>query len=226
MVRVGGDFACFTRPEFKVERVSYDTMTPSAARGLLEAIFWRPEFRYEIREIRVLRPIHRMAILRNEISRRQYKEPIKVEGKVRQQRTSLILRDVEYVICADMVLRQRTRDPIAKYTAQFNRRIERGQCFQRPYFGTREFAAWFEPPNEQEVPIQDTRELGMMLFDFVYAADNGRKEHQFMTHDAAGAKVAWGYVEALFFHAKLTHGVLEVPYRKYRELYERERDNA
>ena len=105
-------------------------MTPSAARGLLEAIFWRPEFRYEIREIQVLKPIHQFAIMRNEISERQGITPIIVTSRRRQQRTSLILKDVEYIICADIVLRNHATDPVVKYTAQFNRRVEKGQCFQ------------------------------------------------------------------------------------------------
>src|SRR3990172_9208037 len=98
-IRIGGEYACFSRPEFKVERVSYLAITPSAARGALEAIFWKPEFRWELREISVLKPIRQMAVLLNELSDRLGDKPFFVEdpGK-RQQRASLILKDVEYLI--------------------------------------------------------------------------------------------------------------------------------
>lgn len=225
MVKTGGDFACFSRPEFKVERVSYDVMTPSAARGLLEAIFWRPEFRYEIREIQVLKPIRQIAIMRNEISERQGSMPIIVEER-RQQRTSLILKDVEYLICADMVLQDHATDPVMKYTAQFNRRINKGQCFQTPYFGTREFAAWFEPPSGKETPIADSRELGTMLFDIAFVADDERKELQYVCHDNTGTKSVWGYTEALFFQCRLDDGIMRVPHSKYEELHRREGNHA
>ncbi len=226
-VKVGGNFACFSRPEFKVERVSYDVMTPSAARGLLEAIFWRPEFRYEIREIHVLKPIRHFAVLRNEISRRQVRTPIMASNdKERQRRTSLVLKDVECIICADIVLRDHATDPAMKYTAQFNRRVEKGQCFQTPYFGTREFAAWFEMPSGKERPIQDNRELGTMLFEIAFIPNETRKELQYLTHGFEGARRVWGYTEALFFQAKLENGVLRVPHEKYQELHRLEESNA
>lgn len=225
-VKVGGDFACFSRPEFKVERVSYDVMTPSAARGLLEAIFWRPEFRYEIREIQVLKPIRQLAVMRNEISERQGTAPIIVTSRRRQQRTSLILKAVEYIICADIVLRNHATDPVVKYTAQFNRRVEKGQCFQTPYFGTREFAAWFEMPSGEEEPIEDSRELGTMMFEIAFISDDAREELQYVNHGANGAQRVWGYTEALFFQAKLDKGVLRVPHRKYEELYGLEGNHA
>lgn len=102
-VKVGGDYACFTNPNLKVERVSYPAMTPAAARGILEAIFWKPAFRWEIRSITVLKPIKTLSIMRNEIEDRQATKPILIEEK-RQQRVSLILKDVEYVIAAEMAL--------------------------------------------------------------------------------------------------------------------------
>jgi CRISPR-associated protein Cas5d len=224
-VRVGGDFACFSRPEFKVERVSYDVITPSAARGLLEAIFWRPEFHYEIREIHVLKPIRQIAVMRNEISERQRKTPIMATQR-RQQRTSLILKDVEYIIYADIVLRDHATHPVMKYTAQFGRRVEKGQCFQTPYFGTREFAAWFEKPSEQQKTIQDNRDLGTMLFEIAFIPDEARQELQYLVHDAEGARRVWGYTEALFFQAKLENGVLRVPREMYQKLHRLEGDNA
>ena len=225
MVKVGGEFACFSRPEFKVERGSYDVITPSAARGLLEAIFWRPEFRYEIREVQVLRPIRTIAIMRNEISERQKDIPIIIEN-TRQQRTSLILKDVEYLIEADIVLQEHVTDPVMKYTAQFNRRVNRGQCFQTPYFGTREFAAWFEPISGNERSISDNRELGTMLFEIAFVADEARKELQYVRHSDAGSNVVQGYTEALFFQAKLERGIMKVPSSKYMELYRKEGGRA
>jgi CRISPR-associated protein Cas5d len=225
-VKVGGDFACFSRPEFKVERVTYPVMTPSAARGLLEAIFWRPEFRYEIREIHVLRPIREFALMRNEISDRQGSTPIVVEEK-RQQRTSLILRDVEYLVFADMVLREYVTNHLAKYLSQFERRVEKGRCYMTPYLGAREFAAWFEKPSGDETPISENRNIGTMLFDLVFKEDPARKEVEFLKRDRDGkVRCAWGHAEALFFDATLEDGILKVPREKYAELYELEGEHA
>jgi CRISPR-associated protein Cas5d len=225
-VKVGGDFACFSRPEFKVERVTYPVMTPSAARGLLESIFWRPEFRYEIREIHVLRPIREFAVMRNEISDRQGSTPIVVEEK-RQQRTSLILRDIEYLIFADMVLREYVTDHLAKYLSQFERRVEKGRCYMTPYLGTREFAAWFDKPSGDETPISESRHIGTMLFDLVFKEDPKRKDLEFLKRDGNGKLCrVWGYAEALFFDARLEDGILKVPREKYGEFYELEGDHA
>src|ERR1700677_2302927 len=121
-VKVWGDYACFSRPEFKVERVSYPIITPSAARGVLEAIYWKPAFRFQIRRIHVLQQGSQMTILRNEISERQGKKPLQVEEK-RQQRTSLILKNVAYIIEAEIVLRPFARDAIGSYLDQFNRKV-------------------------------------------------------------------------------------------------------
>ncbi|MBC7093702.1 type I-C CRISPR-associated protein Cas5, partial [Candidatus Bipolaricaulota bacterium] len=120
MVRIWGEYACFSRPEFKVERVSYPVITPSAARGILEAILWKPEFRYEVRRIGVLKLGTQTAILRNELEDRQGNTPIFVEDK-RQQRSSLILKDVDYLVEAEMVLRSHATDPLPKYLDQFRR---------------------------------------------------------------------------------------------------------
>lgn len=225
-VKVGGDFACFSRPEFKVERVTYPVITPSAARGLLEAIFWRPEFRFEIREIHVLRPIREFSVMRNEISDRQVSNPIMVEDK-RQQRTSLVLRDVEYLIFADMVLRRYVTDHVAKYLSQFERRVEKGRCYMTPYLGTREFAAWFENPSGEEIPHRDNRHIGTMLFDLVFKEDPARRELEFLKRDSNGeVRRVWGYTEALFFNAKLEDGILKVPRERYTELYELEGEHV
>src|SRR5437016_4131489 len=149
-VRVWGDWACFTRPELKAERVSYPMMTPSAARGVLEAIFWKPEFRWAVRQIHVLRPrsetdtwgtsfYRHFSIMRNEIGKRATGDPISLgdEG-VRQQRHTLALRDVAYLIRADVKVRPGVSEDSAKYRDQFQRRVRRGQCYHRPYLGCRE----------------------------------------------------------------------------------------
>lgn len=217
-LKVEGEFACFSRPEFKVERVSYPVMTPSAARGVLEAIFWKPEFRWEIREIWVLRHGGELVLLRNELGERQGQIPIFVEDK-RQQRASLVLRDVAYLIVAEMRLRPHADAPLPKYLSQFERRVAKGQCHHQPYLGTREFAARFEPPIGTETPLSWNQDLGIMLFDLAFREDDQRQEIRFLRHGPGGPREARGHVEALFFEARLTNGVLYIPREKYAELY-------
>ncbi|MCD5408262.1 type I-C CRISPR-associated protein Cas5c [Candidatus Bipolaricaulota bacterium] len=217
-VKVWGDYACFSRPEFKVERVSYPVITPSAARGILEAIFWKPELRYEIREIGILKMGTTVNILRNELSNRQGGRPIFIEDQ-RQQRTSLVLKDVEYLIRAEMVLRPHATDPIYKYLDQFRRRVERGQCYMTPYLGTREFAALFAPPADDDVPELLDLDLGLMLFDIAFVPDEERAELEFIRHGPDGPKRVKGYAQALFFRARVEKGWLHVPPEKYQELY-------
>ena len=152
-VKVWGDFALFTRPEFSAERVSYQILTPSAARGILEAIFWKPEMSWQVREIHVLKPIRSFSILRNEINNHQSERAVAGWQKTgagggyyadsdRAQRHSLCLRDVAYVIKADIELKAHENN-LVKYRDQFRRRVTRGQCHHQPYFGTREFSAYF-----------------------------------------------------------------------------------
>lgn len=218
-VKVGGDYACFTDPGLKVERCSYPVMTPSAARGLLEAIFWKPEFRWEIRAITVIRPIKQISIMRNEIEDRQADKPIIIEQK-RQQRASLILKDVEYVLSAVMMLKQGV-DNFGKYIDQFERKVERGQCHHTPYLGTREFAAWFEPATGEEKPTESINlPLGQLLFDIAYKEDEERREISFHRHAMnKKRRIVQGYAHALYFEASLKDGVMTVPCEKYRELY-------
>lgn len=222
-VRVGGPYACFTRPEFKVERVSYPVMTPSAARGLLESVFWKPEFRWEIREIQVLKPIQQTALMRNELSERQGQKPFCVEDKgKRQQRASLILTDVDYVIKADVVMRPHAHDPITKYIEMFQRRLERGQHHHTPFLGTREFSASYVLPAGNESPVPLNLDLGHMLFDIAYIRDKSRDELHFRRHSDKGGESVRGYSEAQFFHAMVADGVLIIPPHLYRELSRRE----
>jgi CRISPR-associated protein Cas5d len=219
-LRVWGEYACFSRPEFKVERVSYPVITPSAARGVLEAVFWKPEIRYEIRRIGILKLGTQTVILRNELEDRQGNKPIFIEDK-RQQRSSLILKDVEYLIEADAVLRSHAIDPIGKYLDQFNRKAEKGQCHHTPYLGTREFAAAFEPVNGKAPPPLDLL-IGSMLFDIAFVENASRVEMEFKRPKRD--EPTKGYAQALFFDAAVREGWLEMPPEKYREIYRLEGD--
>jgi CRISPR-associated protein Cas5d len=154
-VKVWGDTACFTRPEMKAERVSYPMMPPSAARGVLEAIFWKPEFAWQIRGIWVLKEVRFFSILRNEVNSKVALSTARGWARSgggyfaeedRAQRHTLALRDVAYVIMADIVLAAHATEDIAKYRDQFRRRVNRGQCYHQPYLGCREFVAFFGPP--------------------------------------------------------------------------------
>ncbi len=220
-VRVWGDYACFSRPEFKVERVSYPVITPSAARGVLEAIFWRPAIRYEVRRIGVLRLGGQTVILRNEISDRQ-REPLVVEEK-RQQRSSLVLKDVAYLIEAAVVLRPHATDPLVKYLDQIERRIERGQYYHAPYLGTREFAADFAPVRGEQPPALDLR-VGTMLFDVAFVESRIRKDLTFMRPGREGP--VGGFARAFYFDAEVKGGWLNVPAEKYQEIYRLEADDV
>lgn len=222
-VKFTGDYACFSRPEFKVERVSYPVMTPSAARGALEAIFWKPEIRWEIRRIEVLNPIQTESILRNEIATQQSPgNKYELVDERRQQRASLILRDPAYVVEAEMIRQPHADAPIPKWTSQFERRLERGQCYQRPYLGNREFPASFRPTNGDERPVDDSRTIGTMLLDIARVSDASRAEMDFRQHDADGTQRVSGYARPLFFEAELEDGVLEVPPEGYQRLRELE----
>ena len=208
-LHVWGDRACFTRPEMKVERVSYDTMTPSAARGILEAIHWKPAVRWVVDRIHVLKPIRFENLRRNELG---HKIPAgnvlralnrgTTEGlhtlieDDRQQRATTLLREVAYVIEAHFVLTVAAEadDTAAKHLAMFNRHAAKGQCFHRPYLGTREFAADFAlvedamPPSTLPANQRDS-ELGWMLHDIDYGDG----------------------MTPRFFRAELRNGVIDVP---------------
>ncbi|MHB1462695.1 MAG: type I-C CRISPR-associated protein Cas5c [Armatimonadota bacterium] len=190
-VKIWGDYACFTRPEMKVERVSYDVITPSAARGVLEAIFWKPEFFWMIRRIEVLKSIRTFSLVRNEVKTLASTRgtPINI-GDDRTQRHTLGLRDVAYIIHADAVLRDHATDDVAKYRDQFRRRLDKGQCYHRPYLGCREFACDFSKPDGADTPIDMTADLGYMLLDIEYTK-TGMTPH--------------------FFRAEINEGVIEVP---------------
>jgi CRISPR-associated protein Cas5d len=229
-IKVGGDYACFTNPNLKVERVSYPVMTPAAARGLLEAIFWKPAFRWEIHSITVLKPIKTLSVMRNEIEDRQSAKPIVIEKK-RQQRVSLVLKDVEYVIEANLALVWKN-ERIEKYRDQFRRKLERGACHHTPYLGTREFAAWFEPALGNETPdvVINNQYLGVMFFDTAYVKSDSRPDMRFLRHKPSNTESEeqptceerTGYPHYLFFPASIEKNQVIVPREKYRELYELE----
>lgn len=204
-VRISGDFACFTRPEFKVERFTYPVMTPSAARNILDAIFWRPQMRWVVTSISILKPMRYISILRNEVqskaSPRMIKrwaadpsvyKPLVVGSGLNTDRTvrnSTLLRDVAYEIEAfPLVFDTSGNNTPAKFVAMMGRRVERGQCFQRPALGCREFAAEFSRPNENEAPIPVSMNLGRMLYDIAFLPEGNR---------------------AVFFRARLVNGVMD-----------------
>jgi CRISPR-associated protein Cas5d len=204
---VSGKHALFTRPEMKVERVSYDVMTPSAARGILEAIHWKPAITWVIDAIHVLKPIKFQTLRRNEVGHKAPAGKIKtalnrgsLEGlqiiadEDRQQRASTLLVDVAYVIEAhfDWTDKRGDEDSDGKHLDTFNRRARKGQCFHQPCLGTREFPADFtliEPDAPLPEAIADSRDLGFMLWDIDHARDRA----------------------SMFFRASLDKGVLKVP---------------
>jgi CRISPR-associated protein Cas5d len=207
-LKVWGQYACFTRPEMKTERVSYPVMTPSAARGVLEAIFWKPEFSWRIQEIWVLKEVKFASILRNEVNHKATDQSAKKgyfveDDRNRAQRHSLILQDVGYLIKADVAVRQDVHEDPAKFRDQFRRRVNHGQSFHRAYLGCREFAADFSHPVGDENPIPLTEELGWMLFDLKF-------QHNRMGKGIRG--------KPIFFQANLEDGILRVPQEKYEEV--------
>ena len=226
-VKVGGEYACFTRPEFKVERVTYPIITPSAARGVLEAIYWKPEFRWEIREIQVLKDIRETSILRNEIDATQNKQvgPFFIEDK-RIQRTCLMLRDVEYIIQAEVVQKPHDKEHPEKHIDCFTRRVLKGQCHYRPYLGTREFDAWFEAPTDEDVPLSFDRRVGNMLFDIAFQENSVRKEMSFLKTVVDKQRKVNGCALAVFFEANIENGRLIVSREKYQQLYKMENGHA
>ena len=202
-LEVWGAYALFSRPELKVERVSYDVPTPSAARGIVESVYYHPGLRWYIDRIHVLNPIRFVSIRRNEvtdkISGRNVRQAAQGGGQPLYlvtsqkivQRSSLLLQDVHYVIEAhfDMTDKAAPSDNPGKFQDIVTRRMERGQCFHTPYFGCREFPVSFRRWPGGPIPtIDETRDLGLMLYDFDYS-------------DPAA-------ITPTYFRARLEHGVL------------------
>jgi CRISPR-associated protein Cas5d len=203
-IRVWGDFACFTRPEMKVERVSYPLMTPSAARGILEAIFWKPEMFYLIDRIRVVKRGLWTSVRRNEVTKRislsQAKSAMQGAGEISTikagagadrdstQRNMLALKDVEYIVSAEIRLTElgkRSGQVLPKYEEEFKRRAKAGKCFHRPALGVREFSADFdllETADEFSPAANWTESLGLMLYD-VFAPAERTAGFKFLSDD-------------------------------------------
>ena len=207
-LKVWGAYACFTRPEMKVERVSYDVMTPSAARGILEAILWKPAIRWQVSRIDVLNPIRWASVRRNEVGAvmSPRTKGLFVEDQ-RQQRAGLFLRDVAYTIHAffEMTAKVGAEDNVKKFEEMFIRRAEKGQCFHRPYLGCREFAADFElwPPQAPEPRASDeSRDLGFMLYDISHDQSSDRNHIHTCTDRC----------RPCFFRASLDRGMMKVPH--------------
>lgn len=216
-LEVWGPMACFTRPELKVERVSYDVITPSAARAIFEAIFWKPAIHWQITKIEVMNPIKWTSVRRNEVGAVANKNPQPIyvdEPKNRQQKNSLLLRDVRYRIWAKMEYRSvakrkaegdvfvhqpgKDENPM-KYYEMFERRASKGQCFMQPYLGCREFSASFRFVNKETEKLTPAltpeyggdRDLGIMLYDMDFSNPKN--------------------IQAMFYRAKMKHGVINVP---------------
>ena len=218
-LEVSGAFACFTRPEMKVERVSYDVITPSAARAIFDAILWQPALRWRITLIEVLAPIRWVSVRRNEVGKIANSRAGLYIEDARQQRAGLLLRDVKYRLHGefDFIPPERRPSPVnrtpewlaageeaeppqgaeteAKYAAMFERRASKGQRFHQPYLGCREFACdyrFIKPGEPREQPIQESQDLGWMLYDLDYSEP---KDPQ-----------------AMFFRAEMKQGAIVVPH--------------
>lgn len=209
-LEVWGDFACFTRPEMKVERVSYDVITPSAARNIFQAIFWKPAIEWVVTRIEVINPIKWFSIRRNEVGKvggaNPDASPI-VASESRQQKNSLMLKDVRYRIYAKMTyippkkrkgehkhISGADENP-AKYQAMFERRASKGQCFNMPYLGTRECSAYFKLIDTESKSgddlLKESKDLGIMLFDM----------------DFSNPKA----IAPMFYRANMVNGIINVP---------------
>jgi CRISPR-associated protein Cas5d len=228
-LEVWSDFACFTRPEMKVERVSYEAITPSAARAVFEAVFWKPAIIWNIKKIEVLKPVKWISVRRNEVGAVAGKNCIYAEDN-RQQRAGLFLKDVKYRIHAEFdflppekrlgsrnvlygnTIEKLKKSPVEpdekeeKYAAMFERRARKGQCFNQPYLGCREFSAHFrliekedlEKERKENPPVQDSKDFGMMLYDMDFT-------------DLKSPQPLW-------FFAKMENGVITVPEWNSREV--------
>jgi CRISPR-associated protein Cas5d len=191
-VKVSGEYACFTRPDLKVERMTYPCMTPSSARGVLDSILWKPEFQWWVHRIKVLKLGTFFSVKRNEINSKQGKTPLIIEDR-RAQRHSIVLKDVEYIIEASIYQKESdATNPPRKYAEMFKRRVKKGQCWRRPYLGTREFAAEFSVADGYEKTISDTIPIGSMLFD-IFFDKNGKPSPLF------------------FYDVAMVNGILECP---------------
>ena len=218
VVDIWGDFACFTMSDSKVERVTYPVITPSAARNILEAIYFKPvEFWYEVTKIEVMKPVKYIDIRKNEVylksTDKQKKEPIYVED-VHTQRGTTYLMDVYYRIHANIHKRIDCDNPKINdesLYAQFMQRMTKGKCFQQPYLGTRECMCFFAPPCADMKPIEESIELGIMLYDIFDITDN--------TVLNTDRKYKSGGIKPSYFKPVMRNGVINVPAWGSKEIY-------
>ncbi len=203
-VEIWGEYACFSRPELKVERVSYDVITPSAARGVLEAVMWKPAIRYVIDEIAVCAPIRFENIRRNEVGFVMNNQEPKVASENRQQRAAMVLKNVRYLVSAhfEMTDKAGPEDNEGKFAEMIRRRLEKGQNFHTPYLGAREFPAKVrlvgEGDNAPE-PIDETRDLGLMLYDIDY-----------ITEKSKDGKTVVKEFKPKYFMARMEKGIIDL----------------
>ena len=229
-VKVWGPFACFTRTEASVERVSYECMTPAAARNILHAVLWKPEFRWEVREIRVLNPINWMSIARNEVTvkgpatgkpkARMFANDLGVrrdEVQRRVLRSGLVLTDVAYVILARIVPEPRVYEeeanPVAKYRDMFDKRVRKGRCVWQPYLGMKDHHGFFAAASGSEEAIDLDLELGPMRYDVVYEeeSDGPVRVRKHPTERGSTPVRVRASARVVHFDARLESGVLKVP---------------
>lgn len=196
-VRVRADWACFTRPEFRSERLSYEMMTPAVARNLLQSVTWKPEMQWIVTEIAQLAPVRWQSMRRNEVDKLMGKHPLFIEAEgVHTQRHTLALRNVDYIITAAVALADGVQATdtcyLGKYIDIAQRRLSIGQHFQKPYAGCREMTADVDLVDERTpAPLAINRKLGIMHYDFDYSCHNP---------------------SPLFFHAELRDGRMAVPH--------------
>ena len=234
-IKVWSDYACFTRPEMKTERVSYDVITPSAARGVLEAIYWKPQIKWLIDRIHVLNPIQFTNIRRNEVASKISAGTVVSAAKKghanvgmlieadRQQRAATILRNPAYIIEAHFELQDK-KETIEKHFNMCKRRVEKGQYFHKPYLGCREYPAHFEwvetLPESTSLPEEQTnRDFGFMLYDIFYQPYDPKihDKKDYIIESNQGVKL---HATPQFYRAIMKSGIIEVPHPSHSELHQ------
>jgi len=221
-IKFWGDYGLFTQPEYKAEPHTYQVLTPTAAVGMLESIFWKPEIRYVVRRITVLNPIQLLSMQRNMIQSKQSPRVAKAwmqhngvggyfADQDRTQRHHVILKNPAYVVDFHFELEPHATESSDKYSAQLKRRVEHGQCYRQPYFGCREYPAFFASADGTEPPAQELQgkevDLGMMPKQLHFIKDDNGK---ISWRDSATRKFVKGRVLPELFAARLVNGVIEV----------------
>lgn len=210
VIDVWGDYACFTRPEFKVERVSYECITPSAARGILNAIYSKPkEFYYQITAIDIINPIKTINIKKNEFCKKTDSKTLKPiyqikDGKTNlTQRNNIYLKNVYYRIHAKIKKQVGCNKSLNGIYEQFNRRVEKGKCYFEPCLGTRECLCYFSKPNTDKQPLKLNKSLGIMLYDVFNIENNIPLDTNKQCHE--------DIFQPSFFDANIVNGSITVP---------------